>query len=567
MKSGSYLKLQKSCSSLWRTCSINAVLRFSSPRLRPEADTAAVWTDPYQRCLTQLTVSASTSSLLPSCRIQHCLSPSSVPSPADPMSSNSLRSNMSCDHDDSLTEEHDFCYDVIVEKKPVDVDRSEQRVFEEATLIAKVESVVKKTNSFLETTPINCRMLLYQFRWKDDVLIERFYDGKDVGTLLKASNVSPSPGTPLPETSGECELCCGASESVVRFSCDTQVCPGCFDDYLSGKMRENGVGFVICPGFDCSELIDDAAIVKYCSDKEGYRRLVLNSYVLANSQMKWCPGVGCNRVIEVGWTPRETFTRTVECDCGKKFCFNCYGERHEPVSCEILKRWNKKHQDDSETTNWILTNTKTCPKCRGSIEKDGGCIHMTCRQPGCGYEFCWICSEPWTDHSYNCRKYQQDTTGEKTEAEVEFRRFAFFDRLYSTHKKSIEFNEKLYAKVSTMREVIRNMDSSRSLLDLDFLNKSVDSLLKCRTTLMYTYPFAFFLKDNSQKAIFEDNQIDLEKAVEELNGYLEKENLECENLTKLRQNIVNLSAYLEKRRTALLEHVRQGEEHDFWSFL
>ncbi|CAF4268664.1 unnamed protein product, partial [Rotaria sordida] len=35
--------------------------------------------------------------------------------------------------------------------------------------------------------------------------------------------------------------------------------------------------------------------------------------------------------------------------------------------------------------------TKECPKCHTNIEKNGGCNHMTCRKPGCGHEFCWLC--------------------------------------------------------------------------------------------------------------------------------------------------------------------------------
>ena len=66
----------------------------------------------------------------------------------------------------------------------------------------------------------------------------------------------------------------------------------------------------------------------------------------------------------------------------------------------------------SETANWILANTKKCPKCYTRIEKNQGCNHMTCQQ--CKYDFCWICGEPWEDHGantggyYKCNKFKTD---------------------------------------------------------------------------------------------------------------------------------------------------------------
>ncbi|KAK0429155.1 hypothetical protein QR680_011225 [Steinernema hermaphroditum] len=474
------------------------------------------------------------------------------------------------EEEDEEWEEGSNCFDdgldVPIEKEQ-EVDTREQKIIQGANLMPRIDDIVARANNVLDTTAINCRMLLFQFRWKDDVLVERFTEGNDIAQLLKASKVSPSEGKPLPLVSGECELCCDDSGDVVRFSCGTQVCKACFDRYLSEKIHENGAAFISCPGYKCSQLIDDDAIKKYCSDKEGYQKVVINSYVLANSQMKWCPGTDCARVIEVAWTPNDRFTKTVQCDCGKTFCFNCYGERHEPVSCGILRKWQQKSADDSETLNWISVNTKTCPKCRNMIEKNGGCNHMTCRQPGCGHEFCWICYADWKGHNYECRKFAADPGGKRSKAEADLKKFLFYDNLYTTHKKSISANKQLYERVHAMREKIMNIQGILTYQELDFVIKSVDSLLKCRTTLMYTYAFAFYLEDSMEKTIFEDNQIDLEKAVEELNGYLEKEDLEDEDIKLLKQNIINKSAYLEKRRHALLDHVRQGEEADTWKFV
>lgn len=68
--------------------------------------------------------------------------------------------------------------------------------------------------------------------------------------------------------------------------------------------------------------------------------------------------------------------RPVHCRCNHVFCFACGENWHDPVKCSLLRRWIKKCDDDSETSNWIAANTKECPKCNATIEKDGGCNHM-----------------------------------------------------------------------------------------------------------------------------------------------------------------------------------------------
>ncbi len=91
--------------------------------------------------------------------------------------------------------------------------------------------------------------------------------------------------------------------------------------------------------------------------------------------------------------------------CGACFCFGCKQEAHRPVrgdrglqsmqarkdarqaphlqvSCELVRQWITKNSAESENVHWIIANTKPCPKCRRPIEKNQGCMHMTCSQVG-----------------------------------------------------------------------------------------------------------------------------------------------------------------------------------------
>ncbi|KAF0690468.1 hypothetical protein As57867_018062, partial [Aphanomyces stellatus] len=42
-------------------------------------------------------------------------------------------------------------------------------------------------------------------------------------------------------------------------------------------------------------------------------------------------------------------------------------------------------------------DVRACPNCHASIEKLGGCTHMTCSH--CDFEFCWLCRVDWTRHT------------------------------------------------------------------------------------------------------------------------------------------------------------------------
>ena len=66
-----------------------------------------------------------------------------------------------------------------------------------------------------------------------------------------------------------------------------------------------------------------------------------------------------------------------------------------------LMRWQEKCSNESETVNWILANTKKCPKCLARIEKNQGCNHMVCKNKGCKKEFCWVCMDDW--YGAGCR--------------------------------------------------------------------------------------------------------------------------------------------------------------------
>jgi ariadne-1 len=98
------------------------------------------------------------------------------------------------------------------------------------------------------------------------------------------------------------------------------------------------------------------------------------------NHIKWCPFPNCDYAIECKHSDIKLCVPSVECESGHRFCFGCSLKDHQPSPCHIVKYWNKKCADDSETANWIAANTKECVKCQSTIEKNGGCNHMTCKK-------------------------------------------------------------------------------------------------------------------------------------------------------------------------------------------
>ncbi|VDK61019.1 unnamed protein product [Gongylonema pulchrum] len=176
-----------------------------------------------------------------------------------------------------------------------------------------------------------------------------------------------------------------------------------------------------------------------------------------------------------------------------------------------------------------------------TIEKDGGCNHMTCKNTSCKMEFCWMCLGPWEPHGsswYSCNRYDDTLAKQARDAQERSRaalqRYLHYYNRYMNHQQSLKLEHKLYAAVKSKMEAMQQ--ANMSWIEVQFLRKAVDVLSECRRTLMYTYAFAFYLEKNNQSVIFEDNQRDLEHATEQLSEFLERD-LDHENLVSLKQKL------------------------------
>ena len=102
-----------------------------------------------------------------------------------------------------------------------------------------------------------------------------------------------------------------------------------------------------------------------------------------------------------------------------------------------------------------------------------------------------------------------------------------------------------------------------SWIEVQYLDTASQALQQCRQTLKWTYAFAYYLARNNLTEIFEDNQKDLEMAVENLSEMFEKP---VDQLQGLKVDMMDKTSYCTKRRVILLndtaENLRQGN----WEF-
>ncbi|KAH8916591.1 RING finger domain-containing protein [Atractiella rhizophila] len=486
------------------------------------------------------------------------------------------------DYDDSMrgfeedTDDGDSAFEAIStldkgKQKSYQIDFS---VLEKDQIVAAQEGEIAHVSGIAGIKPTEAAILLRHYGWNKEKVIERYLTDSDK-TLLEAGIHTDSKRQPkLSVKQGfVCDVCYDdTTKESIALSCNHRYCKDCYSHYLEQKIAEEGESRRIqCMGSECSLIVDEKTIALLVSPPvlNKYRHLLNRTYVDDDPTLRWCPAPGCDHAIRCTIPLRSltSIVPTVQCKCGKTFCFGCGRDDHQPCICAIVNLWLKKCEDDSETANWISANTKECTKCHSTIEKNGGCNHMTCKK--CKWEFCWVCMGPWSEHGtswYNCNRFEDK--GEAKDAisksRVALERYLHYYNRYSNHEQSAKLEKDVYARIEKKMEEIQQ-SSKLSWIEVQFMKRAVDTLGKCRATLKWTYAMAFYLKRTTQTELFEANQSDLEHAVEQLSELLEKP-IEAENIPQLRQETTDKTVYVEKRNETMLSDTAGGFQEDRWEF-
>lgn len=198
-----------------------------------------------------------------------------------------------------------------------------------------------------------------------------------------------------------CSICFSEYElkEFAFLSCIHGFCRACLKMMITTKIKDGKLENLYCPNIDdegnnCKHRLTHEEVRLFIGEHDlfsKYERLQLHQTLNQTKDCRWCPRPGCETAMF-----GDTLTPMMTCPkCEMKFCFNCKtSEWHPGTTCEMFQQWKKENsQADAKFENWKNKNTTPCPECKSSIEKNGGCMHMTCLN--CKHEFHWLTGEKW----------------------------------------------------------------------------------------------------------------------------------------------------------------------------
>uniref|UniRef100_A0A0D9W6L3 RBR-type E3 ubiquitin transferase n=1 Tax=Leersia perrieri TaxID=77586 RepID=A0A0D9W6L3_9ORYZ len=411
-------------------------------------------------------------------------------------------------------------------------------ILSEADIQQRQEDDINRVSTVLSISKSEACVLLRNYNWSvskvhDEWFADEEHVRKVVGLLEKRI-----------EMPNDRELTCGICfESCPRTSmsaaaCGHPFCSVCWRGYISTSINDGpGCLMLRCPDPSCTAAVGQDMIDSLADDedREKYGRYLRRSYIEDNRKTKWCPAPGCEYAVEfvMGGGSYD-----VNCDCSYGFCWNCTEEAHRPVDCATVSKWILKNSAESENMNWILANSKPCPKCKRPIEKNQGCMHITCTPP-CKFEFCWLCLGPWSEHGertggfYACNRYEaarqegayDDAERRREMAKNSLERYTHYYERWAANQSSRQ--KALGDLLSLQNDKLEKLSDIQSQPEsqLKFIIEAWLQIVECRRVLKWTYAYGFYLPEHehAKRQFFEYLQGEAESGLERLHQCAEKE--------------------------------------------
>ncbi|XP_075902158.1 cullin-9 isoform X2 [Nelusetta ayraudi] len=390
-----------------------------------------------------------------------------------------------------------------------------------------MQRTVQQVAETLSLDPDRAEHLLVHCRWNVDLLVQRYTDDPDslnmaAGLRFRHSPPPPSPASSCPVCLNPCSS--GAAEPVPSLSCNHYCCRSCWQEYLTARIEQNLVSSCNCPIPDCPARPTSLFISSILSDQDTvakYQNALLRGYVECCSNLTWCTNpLGCDRVL-----CRENLGTTGTCShCCWSSCFSCnFPEAHYPASCSHMSQW----MDDggyyegmtmeAQSKHLAKLISKRCPSCHAQIEKNEGCLHMTCAK--CNHGFCWRCLKPWKPtHKdyYNCAAMVSKAARQE-------KKFQDYNERCTFHHQAKDFAINLEKKVLSINEALQ-------MKSLTFVIDACKVLTQARKVLAYSSIYSYYNQETEKMEVMEQQTEALDLHTNALQILLVETLLQCTDL-------------------------------------
>ncbi|XP_030615459.1 cullin-9 isoform X2 [Delphinapterus leucas] len=423
-----------------------------------------------------------------------------------------------------------------------------------------MEHTVRQVQETLNLEPDVAQHLLAHSHWGAEQLLQRYSDNPE--PLLLAAGLCVPQAQAAPARPDHCPVCVSPLEpddDLPSLCCMHYCCKSCWKEYLTTRIEQNLVLNCTCPIADCPAQPTGAFIRTIISSPEvisKYEKALLRGYVESCANLTWCTNPqGCDRVL-----CRQGLGCGTSCSkCGWASCFNCsFPEAHYPASCGHMSQWvdDGGYYDgmsvEAQSKHLAKLISKRCPSCQAPIEKNEGCLHMTCAK--CNHGFCWRCLKSWKPNHkdyYNC-------SAMVSKAARQEKRFQDYNERCTFHHQARDFAVNLQNRVSAIHEV----PPPRSFT---FLSDACRGLEQARKVLAYACVYSFYNQDTEHMDVVEQQTEALELHTNALQILLEETLLRCRDLgSSLRllraehlSTGLELLRRIQERLLAILQHSTQ----------
>ncbi|EYU24554.1 hypothetical protein MIMGU_mgv1a022384mg [Erythranthe guttata] len=207
-----------------------------------------------------------------------------------------------------------------------------------------------------------------------------------------------------------CEICTEKKKKYKIFpflnhNCSHKFCTECISKYLTTKLKRGKSPSIACPGPDCEGILGIEECVGGVVPKEVvtlWDEVICESVIIPSSQRFYCPYKNCSALMMNDSDTRNTM-REAECpSCRRLFCVKCNVPWHSGFECGDFSRMRESESEREDLKLHALAKKKKwrrCRRCKFFVERNKGCLHMTCRLVNFVLYYIQNC---YTVHFYYC---------------------------------------------------------------------------------------------------------------------------------------------------------------------